>query len=346
MVLGQGVVEWLGPDDEAPVDEASETIDAGGRLLTPGLVEGHTFVLDAGAPSRDLLTSAARLVTVFSGQGVTTIEVKAGQGTSTEDQLQFLRLARQLDGLVPIRVRVTLLVGPTYPPGVDREAWLAAVCEELIPTADEEGLMDQVEVCLDEDLGFGFDDSSTILEAAYCRKIPTRLQADQYRDSAGGALASSFYARAAVHLNHTDEVGITTMAQSGTTAVLVPLIHRPQAGRPVPPVETMRARGLSLAVSTGADPWAGPRPDLGAAARQAVSAFGLTEAEAWAGITSAAARALDLHDGTGSLQVGGRADLALWEAAHPHDLLHPGTTNRLVASWSAGHRIRLPPTQP
>lgn len=50
--------------------------------------------------------------------------------------------------------------------------------------------------------------------------------------------------------------------------------------------------------------------------------FGLTPAEALAGFTINAARALGLQDQVGTLAVGKKADLAVWDVAEPAELLY------------------------
>ena len=48
--------------------------------------------------------------------------------------------------------------------------------------------------------------------------------------------------------------------------------------------------------------------------------FGLTPEECLAGVTRNAARALGLLQDRGTLEVGKRADIAIWDIAHPRDL--------------------------
>jgi imidazolonepropionase len=53
----------------------------------------------------------------------------------------------------------------------------------------------------------------------------------------------------------------------------------------------------------------------------ACTLFRLTPEEAWRGVTVHAARALGLGD-RGTLAVGQRADLAVWDAEHPRELAY------------------------
>src|SRR5262245_27440358 len=46
IAIESGVVKWVGPDGERPI--ANAEVDAGGRLVTPGLVDCHTHAIFAG----------------------------------------------------------------------------------------------------------------------------------------------------------------------------------------------------------------------------------------------------------------------------------------------------------
>src|SRR5262249_24620925 len=132
------------------VPASAETIDADGRILTPGLVDAHThahFLGDraaefwargSGTPYLELArrgggiratltatragTSAdrraalhARLVRLVQ-QGVTTVEVKSGYGLSTEHELAFLEEIAGAHALDLPSVSPTLLAAHALPP--------------------------------------------------------------------------------------------------------------------------------------------------------------------------------------------------------------------------------------
>ena len=69
----------------------------------------------------------------------------------------------------------------------------------------------------------------------------------------------------------------------------------------------------------------------------ACTLFGLTTEEALAGVTRHAARALGLEGVVGTLEVGRRADLAIWEISEPAELCYWLGTNPCVDVVCAGH---------
>lgn len=75
-----------------------------------------------------------------------------------------------------------------------------------------------------------------------------------------------------------------------------------------------------MAVATDLNPGTSPTASLLLAAYLSITLYGLRPAEAFGGITRRAAESLGLVD-RGSLDVGNRADLAIWEVDHPYELV-------------------------
>ena len=89
-----------------------------------------------------------------------------------------------------------------------------------------------------------------------------------------------------------------------------------------------------MAVSTDCNPGTSPLDSPLLAMNMACTLFGLTPAEALAGMTSHAARALGLAD-RGTLEVGKRADLALWDIELPAELAYRMGARPLIRRWVA-----------
>jgi imidazolonepropionase len=63
----------------------------------------------------------------------------------------------------------------------------------------------------------------------------------------------------------------------------------------------------------------------------AATLFSMTVTECLAGVTRNAARALGLHDETGTLEAGKACDLAVWDAEDPAELVYRMGFNPLHA---------------
>jgi imidazolonepropionase len=368
LVMSAGRIVWLGERAYLPTEyRDADCSSLGGRLVTPGLVECHAQVMfaDTGrvehhrvaeldgavhtiaehtrnSSDEELLAAARRHAWWFIRQGVTTLELKTGYGLDSDGELRLLRLAAALRAELPIRTRTTLLAGHVYPPGVDHEDYVIRICDELLPAAIDQGGFDSVEVYCEETAGITMEDASTILETVYRRKIPTRVAADQLSDSAGGALAPAFYAKLAAHLNFTDDIAVKAMGNAGTVAVLVPAASLELGeAAPLPPISMLREHHVPLAVATGSNPVDAPLSDPRAAAHLGCVLYGLSAAESLHGITSVAARALGVEDSAGVLGPGRPADLVVWDAQHPEDLVRWLGAPICRQVWAAGVPVDL-----
>ena len=104
--------------------------------------------------------------------GTTALELKTGYGLSVDAELRQARVARRLaDEVAAQTCTVTLLAAHAVPHGVAREDWIRLACGELIPAAAAEGLVDAVDIYV-EDIAFSLDDLSAIAAAAEAAGLP------------------------------------------------------------------------------------------------------------------------------------------------------------------------------
>jgi imidazolonepropionase len=336
---------------------AAREIDGGGRLLTPGLVDCHTHLVYAGDRAREfelrlqgatyeqisragggirstvkltreadeatLAAQTERRLAALMRHGVTTVEIKSGYGLSLDDELKCLRVARALGARHPVRVRTTLLAAHALPPEFESraDAYIDLVVDRIVPEAARRGLADAVDAFC-ETIGFTPAQTRRVFEAARAHGLPVKLHAEQLSNQHGAALAAEFGALSADHLEHVDETGVAAMARAGTVAVLLPGAYYFLRDTVLPPVEALRRHGVPMAVATDCNPGTSPTTHLPLMLNMACTLFRLTPAEALLGVTRHAARALGLHHEIGTVEVGKRADLCLWDAAHPAELAY------------------------
>ena len=352
--------------------ESEVRVDLAGRLLTPALVDCHTHLIFGGqriaeferrlggatyaaiaaagggirstvtatraASDDELYESAiARVETLLSG-GVATVEIKSGYGLTSEDELRMLRIARRLGNNSPVRVTTSLLAAHAVPPEfeTDVDAYVSLVCDEIIPAAAGDALVDSVDAFL-EHIAFDAEHVRRVFEAARHHGLAVRLHADQLSDGGGARLAAEFGALSADHLEFASVDGLEAMAAAGTVAVVIPGASAFLNEERTPPVAAMRAAGVPIAVSTDLNPGTSPVESLQAAMWMATSRFRLTPEESLAGTTRNAAAALGVAD-TGVIEVGRRADLAVWSATEPAALSYWLGRPLCEQVWIAGVR--------
>ena len=352
-----GRITYVGPESDLPSPGAAETIDCGGRWITPGLIDCHTHLVYAGnraaefeqrlagasyadiaragggiastvaatreaSPERLVAETLPRLDALMA-EGVTTVEVKSGYGLDGPNEAKQLRAARQLTALRPVGIATTFLGAHALPPGSDgdKDAYIARVCEDMLPAIAAEGLADAVDAFC-EGIAFSPEQIARVFAAARRHGLPVKLHADQLSNSGGARLAAEHGALSADHLEYAGEDGVAAMARAGTVAVLLPgafyFLRETQA----PPVALFRRHAVPMALATDSNPGSSPLASLLLAMNMGATLFRMTVEECIAGATREAARALGLLGQIGTLEAGKRCDLAVWSVETLAELVY------------------------
>jgi imidazolonepropionase len=249
----------------------------------------------------------------------------------------MLRAAAQAGELANVRVVRTFLGAHTIPPEFrdDRYAYVELVCSTMIPVIARERLADAVDVFCDS-IAFTPAETERIFIAAANHGLRIKVHAEQLSNQHAAALGAKFGALSADHLEHLDEDGVAAMAKSGTVAVLLPsaLYFTGETRRP--PLEALRRSGVPVAIATDCNPGTSPNLSPLLALNMACTCFGMTPAEALAGMTRNAALALGLEREIGTLDTGKRADIAVWTVDEPAELAYWMGADLLVDRYRDG----------
>jgi imidazolonepropionase len=291
----------------------------------------------ADASDGDVLAFCRPLASEMLAHGTTALELKTGYGLSVEAELRQARLARRLADEVEQTCTVTLLACHAVPSGTDREAWVQVVREELIPRAAAEGLVDAVDVYV-EDIAFTIGDLEAVAAVAGEHGLPLRVHADQLGPSGAAEAAARLGARSADHLNHVSEDGVRELGRSGTTAVLLPASTFMLRAAP-PPVRALVEAGATIAVATDFNPGTSPVLSMPEAIAIGCSLYGLEPSRAFAAATAGGAGVLGLQDRLGSLEVGKRADFVVLESDRIELVPYRPGHNPIKATFIEGQMV-------
>lgn len=348
-------IAWVGPERELPRARPKRHVDAGGRVVMPGLVDPHTHLVFAGsrvdelarrmagedyraiaaggggiaatvrttreASDEELFALAAARAGALRAHGVTSVEIKSGYGLSTEHELRHLAVARRLETEGLLRVTTSLLGAHALPPErrEDRDAYVEEVATVMVPRAAEQGLADACDVYLDEG-AFTRAEAERVLRAARAAGLAVRAHVGQFADLGGAELVAELGGLSCDHLEAVSDEGLRAMAHAGVSAVLLPTAWRTLRQR-APDAARMRALGVRVAVGTDCNPGTSPTVDLPLQAALAVRDAGLSMEEAVLAMTVEAARAAGLRE-VGQIATGLRADVALFDEDDPRALVY------------------------
>ena len=365
VVISADRIKWVGAEKELPDEfEGLQGKNLEGRLVTPALIDCHTHLVYGGsratefelrlngasyeeiarngggilstvtatrnASEDELLAQSLPRLDAFLAEGVATIEIKSGYGLDIETEIKMLRVARQLGKERSVRVKTSFLGAHAIPPEFSgkADAYIDFVCEEVLPAVHYENLADAVDgFC--ENIAFSPNQISRVFEKAKSFGLPVKLHAEQLSNLGGATLAAKYGALSADHLEFLDQTGVEVMGESGTVAVLLPGAFYTLRETQLPPLDSLRKAEVRIAIATDCNPGSSPLTSILLCMNMSCTLFRMTPEEALCGVTIVAAQALGIGDEVGTIEVGKKAELAVWNLDQPAELAYRAGFNPL-----------------
>jgi len=369
--IEDGLVTKIGTD--APDETGGQVIDAGGKLVTPGLVDAHTHLIFGGwrqnelglklhgatyldilamgggilstvnatrAASEEELTEKARqALDEMLSLGVTTVEAKSGYGLDMDNELKQLRAIRRLNETHPVDLVPTFLGAHAVPKEykADREGYIRLLCEELIPAVAGEKLAEFCDVFCETGV-FSAQESQTILEAGKRYGLLPKIHADEIDPIGGSQLTEAVGAISAEHLIVCPPEGIAAMAKAGTVACLLPATSF-YLGSTFAPARAMIEKGVAVAMASDFNPGSCPSLNLQFVMNLGCLRYRLTPEEVLTAVTLNGAAAIRRADRLGSLEVGKQGDLVIWNAEDLNYICYRMGSNLVNTVIKKGQKI-------
>jgi imidazolonepropionase len=350
---------------------ARQTVDLNGCVVLPGLIDCHTHLVYAGsrmiehslrrsgasyadiaragggirstvrsvhaASEKELVDLALPRIDALLREGVTRVEIKSGYGLDLDNELKMLRVIRELDRLTPVRVHATFLGAHAVPEGIDADSYIRQVIDQMLPAVVDQGLAEAVDIFV-ENIGFSTTHLQQMASAADHYGLKLRVHAEQLSAMGGSGLGARLGALSCDHLEYAQQRDIDAMASAGTVAVLLPGAFYFLGETHKPPIARLRAAGVPMAIATDHNPGSSPMLSLLTSAHMAATLFGLDTAEAMAGITAHAGRALGQTD-AGTLVRGSVADFTVWDIPGPEFLFYQLGGLQPVQTYIGGESV-------
>jgi len=358
IVVDHGRIAWLGARQELPDTFARlPRHDAGGRWITPGLVDCHTHLVFAGqradefaarlqgatyediarrgggilstvratraASEEQLYAASAVRLEALLAEGITAVEIKSGYGLDLASERKQLRVARRLGQHYPVSVYTTFLGAHALPPEYAGRGddYIDHITGAMLPALADEGLVDAVDVFC-ERIAFTLEQTERVFRAATELDLRVKVHAEQLSNCGAARLAARYGALSADHLEHLDEAGAAALHDAGSVAVLLPAAFYFLRETKLPPLDLLRRHAVPVALATDMNPGSAPTTSLLLTLSMACTLFRMTVAEALAGVTRHAAAALGQQHRHGILEAGRDADFVLWDIEAPAELAY------------------------
>ena len=335
-----------------------EVVDVSGKLVTPGLIDPHVHLVFAGsregeledmavkgvpyleikgrgggmpttlrktgeATTEELIEKTRKILDRMLVYGTTTIEAKSGYEMTFEGELRQLEIIAKLAETHPIGIVPTFLA-QGIPFGYENRVDEVTddVVERWLPEIARRKLAEYCDVFCEKGY-FNLDQTRRIMEAGRRLGMKLRIHADWLAHSGGAALGRELKVVSADHLIFTPEDEIRGLVENGVMGTFLPTTPFAYLGT------YADARGIidaGLPVALGTDLSAA---DMCESMQMMMSIATLqmkmTSAEALVASTINAAHSIERSAEIGSLEVGKRADMVVFDAPnHKHFAYHYG----------------------
>ena len=327
--------------------ESENAIDCGGKMVTCGFVDSHTHpvFLDnrdeeyamrlAGATYEKIAEKGGGIVSSVEGVrnasedelidkvsqrmdrfitgGTTTIEAKSGYGLDTESELKSLSVINKVHKSHALDLIPTFMGGHAFPQEFadDHDGYVNLICNEMIPAVAAQGIAVFNDVFCEEGY-FTVAQSKRILETGKKYGLKPRLHADEFVDSGAAELAGEVGAISADHLMAVSVDGINALVENNVIATLLPGTTFFLGKSTYAPARELINSGITLSLATDFNPGSCYIQSMPFIMTLACMHLGMTVEESFQAVTYYSAKALELEDKIGSIEVGKSADLIVW----------------------------------
>ncbi len=354
-------------------EEGAQVIDAQGKLVTPGLVDGHTHLVFGGYRQhevplklkgatyteilksgggilntlvntrkdrfQELYEKSQRFLDEMMAMGVTTCEAKSGYGLDEENEIKTLKVIQALNEKHPMDLVATFMGAHAVPPEYKGRsgAYISLLCDVILPRVKEEGLAEFADVFC-EDGAFTLEESKKYMETAKALGFGLKIHADEIEAMGGSQLAGSLGAVSAEHLIAIDEKGLEALAQGTTIAMCLPGTSF-YLDKPFAPAKEMIKRGIPVALATDFNPGSCPSLNLQLIINLAYLKYKMMPEEILTGVTINPACAIGRSHEVGTVEVGKKGDLVLWDAPDMETLCYRFGSNLALQIIKEGELI-------
>lgn len=337
------------------VSRETQFLDARQMIVTPGLIDSHTHLVHAGSredeyiklrsgvPYLDILKAGGGILgtvektrkasfeelyrhaygslSEMMSYGVTAVEAKSGYGLQIETEVKQLEVANKLNEDHPVTIVSTYMGAHAIPNEFkeDKDAYIEQVILDLdtIKTLD---LATAVDVFCETGV-FTIEETRKILESAKSLGFDIKLHADEIDALGGAGLGVQLGAMSVDHLMAISDKDIKKLSGSKTIANLLPgtsfFLNQGYA-----PARKMIDQNVAVSIAGDYNPGSCPTENFQLIMHLASNKLKMTSEEILTAVTINPAYQLHMNHLMGSIAIGKRADLVVFDAPNLNYLFY------------------------
>ena len=363
ILIEDGIIIDMGPS----IEKGNHSIDCNYKLVTPGFIDSHTHPVYfqgreeeyaqrlSGISYQEIAKKGGGILSSVEGvrnatidtlvdklnlrmdrflqNGTTTIEAKSGYGLSTDSELKSLEVIQKVSQNHSIDIIPTFMGAHAFPPEYsgNHDAYVDLICNEMIPAVSEQGIAKYCDVFCEEGY-FDLDQTSRILKTGKNYDLIPRIHADEFRDSGAAELAAELECVSADHLMAVNGKGIQVLSEKNVTGTLLPGTTFFLGSHQYAPARRMIEAGVPVALASDYNPGSSHIQSMSFILVLACLHLHMSIEEAMIASTWQGAVSLGLENQVGSIEIGKKADIIVWDVEKPIDVVYfcPGANIRHV----------------
>jgi len=333
-----------------------QIIDVTRKTILPGLVECHTHTVFAGSRGKEFRetlsgksyeeiassggginttvtavrnSSLEELVEIsiprineFISQGITTLEIKSGYGLDFENEIKLLQTVKRLQEIFPITIVPTFLGAHTIPNEFksDRRAYIDLLITKMLPFIADHKLASFCDAFC-EATAFSAEEVDEIFSSADSFGLHLKLHTDQFNAVGGIAVAIKNKVSSVDHLEVVSDNDIIQLAKANITTVILPGVSF-VLNHQYAPTRKLIDAGIAVALSTDYNPGSSHISSLHFIMSLSAIKMKMKIEETISAVTINAANALDVQREVGSIEIGKKADFAIFDTEEYSDIVY------------------------
>jgi imidazolonepropionase len=293
------------------------------QLAEQGLGIQTTVNATRKASEEDLLSLCLSRLDSMLLHGTTTTEAKSGYGLNLDDELKQLRVLKEADNIHPIDIVSTFMGAHEVPREYKgrKDEYIELITQKILPEVEKNSLAEFFDVFCEEGV-YSVEETRYLIREAKDKGFKIKIHADEFEPLGGTQLAAEEGATSVDHLTAITEEGIKKIVQSETVATLLPGVSFFLMQEKKAPSRKLIEEGAIVSVATDFNPGSSMTESMYFILQLAVFTLKMGIEEAINAATVNASYALGRFEQVGSLELGKKMDLILFDAPNYPSLVY------------------------